>query len=211
MEYRIEKDTMGEVKVPADKYWGAQTERSRNNFKIGPPGSMPREIVHAFAYLKKAAALTNLGNLQRERGRHDAARASFERALAIIETRRGAEHPELAYSLQGLGELGSDAHDGARALPYVERALRLREAAKVDPVRIADSQVAVARALLQPGATNDVARARALLAAARATLEAAGEPGADILALLVAVESEHRGQLTAARTSPPPARSRSPR
>jgi hypothetical protein len=60
MEYRIEKDTMGEVKVPADKYWGAQTERSRNNFRIGPPGSMPREIVHAFAYLKKAAALTNL-------------------------------------------------------------------------------------------------------------------------------------------------------
>ena len=60
MEYRIEKDTMGEVKVPADKYWGAQTERSRNNFKIGPPGSMPREIVHAFAYLKKAAALTNV-------------------------------------------------------------------------------------------------------------------------------------------------------
>ena len=60
MNYRIEKDTMGEVNVPADKYWGAQTERSRNNFKIGPPGSMPREIVHAFAYLKKAAALTNL-------------------------------------------------------------------------------------------------------------------------------------------------------
>ena len=60
MEYRIEKDTMGEVKVPADKYWGAQTERSRNNFRIGPPASMPLEIVHAFAYLKKAAALTNL-------------------------------------------------------------------------------------------------------------------------------------------------------
>ncbi len=59
MNYRIEKDTMGEVKVPADKYWGAQTERSRNNFKIGPPASMPREIVHAFAYLKKAAALAN--------------------------------------------------------------------------------------------------------------------------------------------------------
>jgi fumarate hydratase, class II len=69
MEYRIEKDTMGEVKVPADKYWGAQTERSRNNFKIGPPGSMPREIVHAFAYLKKAAALTNLelGKLPQEK------------------------------------------------------------------------------------------------------------------------------------------------
>ncbi|MFN9323982.1 MAG: class II fumarate hydratase [Flavobacteriales bacterium] len=69
MNYRIEKDTRGEVKVPADKYWGAQTERSRNNFKIGPPGSMPREIVHAFAYLKKAAALTNLelGKLPKEK------------------------------------------------------------------------------------------------------------------------------------------------
>ncbi len=59
MNFRIEKDTMGEVKVPADKYWGAQTERSRNNFKIGPEGSMPLEIVHAFAYLKKAAAHAN--------------------------------------------------------------------------------------------------------------------------------------------------------
>ena len=59
MEYRLEHDTMGEVKVPADKYWGAQTERSRNNFKIGPVASMPLEIIHAFAYLKKAAAMTN--------------------------------------------------------------------------------------------------------------------------------------------------------
>lgn len=59
MEYRIEKDTIGEVKVPADKYWGAQTERSRNNFKIGPVGSMPIEVVRGFAYLKKAAAYTN--------------------------------------------------------------------------------------------------------------------------------------------------------
>jgi len=59
MEYRLEHDTMGEVKVPADKYWGAQTERSRNNFKIGPEASMPLEIIHAFAYLKKAAAMTN--------------------------------------------------------------------------------------------------------------------------------------------------------
>ncbi|MBQ4804715.1 class II fumarate hydratase [Aquimarina sp. MMG015] len=59
MEYRIEKDTMGEVKVPADKLWGAQTERSRNNFKIGAPSSMPLEIVYGFAYLKKAAAFTN--------------------------------------------------------------------------------------------------------------------------------------------------------
>lgn len=59
MEFRIEKDTMGEVKVPADKLWGAQTERSRNNFKIGAPASMPLEIVYGFAYLKKAAAYTN--------------------------------------------------------------------------------------------------------------------------------------------------------
>ena len=59
MKYRIEKDTMGEVKVPSDKYWGAQTERSRNNFKIGPEASMPIEIVHAFAQLKKAAAHAN--------------------------------------------------------------------------------------------------------------------------------------------------------
>jgi fumarate hydratase, class II len=59
MEYRIERDTMGEVKVPMQRYWGAQTERSRNNFKIGPEASMPIEIIHAFAILKKAAALTN--------------------------------------------------------------------------------------------------------------------------------------------------------
>lgn len=69
MDYRIEKDTMGEVKVPADKYWGAQTERSRNNFKIGPEASMPLEIIHGFAYLKKAAAQTNfeLGVLSEEK------------------------------------------------------------------------------------------------------------------------------------------------
>ena len=59
MKYRIEKDTMGEVQVPADKYWGAQTERSRNNFKIGPQASMPLDIIYGFAYLKKAAAYAN--------------------------------------------------------------------------------------------------------------------------------------------------------
>lgn len=69
MSFRIEKDTMGEVKVPADKLWGAQTERSRNNFKIGPSASMPLEIVYGFAYLKKAAAYTNceLGALDIEK------------------------------------------------------------------------------------------------------------------------------------------------
>ena len=59
MAFRIEKDTMGEVQVPADKYWAAQTERSRNNFKIGPEASMPHEIIEAFGYLKKAAAYAN--------------------------------------------------------------------------------------------------------------------------------------------------------
>ncbi len=59
MEYRIEKDTLGEVKVPVDKLWGAQTERSRNNFKIGPEASMPIEIIHSYAIIKKAAAITN--------------------------------------------------------------------------------------------------------------------------------------------------------
>ena len=59
MDYRIEHDTMGEVKVPADKYWGAQTERSRHNFKIGHEASMPQEVIEGFAYLKKAAAFTN--------------------------------------------------------------------------------------------------------------------------------------------------------
>lgn len=70
MEYRIEKDTMGEVKVPAEKYWGAQTERSRNNFKIGGEHQkMPLEVVRGFAYLKKAAAHANcdLGVLSEEK------------------------------------------------------------------------------------------------------------------------------------------------
>jgi fumarate hydratase class II len=59
MKYRIEKDTLGDVQVPVDVYWGAQTERSRSNFKIGPSASMPIEIVQGFAYLKKSAAYTN--------------------------------------------------------------------------------------------------------------------------------------------------------
>lgn len=69
MDFRIEKDTLGEVKVPADVYWGAQTERSRNNFKIGPAATMPLEIIYGFAYLKKAAAFANcqLGVLSDEK------------------------------------------------------------------------------------------------------------------------------------------------
>ena len=59
MKYRIEKDTLGKVKVPIESYWGAQTQRSINNFKIGPKSSMPIEIIHGFAILKKAAAHAN--------------------------------------------------------------------------------------------------------------------------------------------------------
>ena len=69
MSFRAEKDTLGVVNVPADKYWGAQTERSRNNFKIGDPGSMPIELIYGFAILKKAAAYTNaeLGELEKSK------------------------------------------------------------------------------------------------------------------------------------------------
>jgi fumarate hydratase class II len=82
MKYRIEKDTMGEVKVPAEHYWGAQTERSRNNFKIGPSASMPKEIIEGFAYLKKAAAYANcdLGVLPIEK--RDAIAAVCDEILA---------------------------------------------------------------------------------------------------------------------------------
>ncbi|WP_174730521.1 class II fumarate hydratase [Mesobacillus harenae] len=68
-EFRIEKDTLGEVRVPVDKYWGAQTQRSRENFKIGEE-KMPKEIVYAFAQVKKAAAAVNVqsGKLSDEKG-----------------------------------------------------------------------------------------------------------------------------------------------
>jgi len=69
MKTRIEHDTMGTVEVPADKYWGAQTQRSKENFKIGDPGSMPGEIIRAFGILKKSAAMANfeLGVLAEEK------------------------------------------------------------------------------------------------------------------------------------------------
>ncbi len=71
MNVRIEHDTMGTVEVPADKYWGAQTQRSLNNFKIGEPASMPIEVIHAFGVLKKAAAMANmeLGVLPEEKAK----------------------------------------------------------------------------------------------------------------------------------------------
>ncbi len=90
MTYRIEHDTMGEVNVPANKYWGAQTERSRNNFKIGAEASMPKEIIEAFGYLKKAAAYANydLGVLSLEK-RNLIAQACDE----IIAGKLDAEFP----------------------------------------------------------------------------------------------------------------------
>ena len=71
MDYRIEKDTLGEVKVPKDSLWGAQTERSKKNFKIGNPSSMPIEIIHAYVILKKSAAAANqeLGVLPKEKSK----------------------------------------------------------------------------------------------------------------------------------------------
>ena len=68
MDYRIERDSMGEMEVPADRYWGAQTQRRYQNFQIGTE-KMPEEIVRAFGILKKAAALANhrLGKLDDER------------------------------------------------------------------------------------------------------------------------------------------------
>lgn len=76
MEYRIEKDTMGEMRVPADKYWGAQTERSHENFLIGGE-VLPREITRAFGYLKKAAANANcrLGVISEEKRARSRTRA----------------------------------------------------------------------------------------------------------------------------------------
>lgn len=90
MEYRIEKDTMGNVEVPADKYWGAQTQRSKLNFKIGEEASMPKEIIQAFGYLKKAAAIANhaLGVLSEEK-KNLIAQASDE----IIEGKLADQFP----------------------------------------------------------------------------------------------------------------------
>ncbi|RYL92813.1 class II fumarate hydratase [Sporolactobacillus sp. THM19-2] len=89
MEYRVEHDTMGEVKVPADRLWAAQTERSRNNFHIGWE-RMPQEIITAFAILKKAAALVNrdLGTLDQEK-----ASAIVEAADEIIVGKWDDEFP----------------------------------------------------------------------------------------------------------------------
>lgn len=90
MQYRIEKDTMGVVEVPADKYWGAQTQRSKMNFKIGPEASMPTEIISAFGYLKKAAAMANhaLGVLSEEK-----TNAIMKAADEIIEGKLNDQFP----------------------------------------------------------------------------------------------------------------------
>ena len=71
MDHRIEKDTLGDVKVPANAYWGPQTERSRLNFKIGAVASMPLEIIYGFAYLKKAAAYTNFDSGELDQKKRD--------------------------------------------------------------------------------------------------------------------------------------------
>ena len=83
MKYRKEKDTMGVVDVPKTRYWGAQTQRSINNFNIGKTSSMPLEIIYAYAYLKKAAAHTNFDLKilsERKRRRYDNSKIGSTRA-----------------------------------------------------------------------------------------------------------------------------------
>jgi tetratricopeptide (TPR) repeat protein len=138
--------------------------------------------------LQVAFVETNLGILHTQRRAFDEGRASFARARGIFEARRGAEHPDVAYVLEGMGDLECDAGEPARALPLLEQALAIRRAAQVDPVRIAETQVAIARGAGGPRPTRDVARARALLAAARPVLIAAGEGGKDVLVLADAIK-----------------------
>ena len=94
---RIEKDTMGDVQVPSEKYWGAQTQRSINNFKIGSESSMPLEIIYGFAYLKKAAAHANckLGVLSEEK------RDLISKVCDEILEGKHDDLPEQAFYMQG--------------------------------------------------------------------------------------------------------------
>ena len=93
MEYRTERDSMGEVKVLADKLWGAQTERSRENFKIGVgTETMPREIIHAFGILKKAAAQANY-DLRADKMTCDKLMAISEACDEIIEGKLNDNFP----------------------------------------------------------------------------------------------------------------------
>ena len=98
MEYRIEHDTMGEVRVPADRYWGAQTQRSFENFKIGNQ-KMPEEIIHAFGILKKAAAQANLalGVLDEERA------AAIQQAAEEVISGKLSDHFPLVIYQTGSG------------------------------------------------------------------------------------------------------------
>ena len=97
MEVRIEHDSMGEVEVPAERYWGAQTERSRRNFPIGAGiETMPRELLHAFGILKRAAARANY-DLQPERMTEEKCAAIFSAADEIIRGRLDEEFPLVAW------------------------------------------------------------------------------------------------------------------
>ena len=91
MDYRIEHDTMGEVRVPANHYWGAQTQRSHENFPIGTE-KIPEEVISAFAVLKKAAALANckLGNLDERRPATRFWRADWRTNSRLLSGRRAA-------------------------------------------------------------------------------------------------------------------------
>ena len=106
MEYRIEHDSMGEVKVPADKLWAAQTERSHENFEIGVGiETMPREIIHAFGVLKKAAAIAN--NMLKPEKMTDEKLSAIKQACEELDytyTLWGNDNSLESISGEGLGE-----------------------------------------------------------------------------------------------------------
>lgn len=130
MAFRIERDTMGEVQVPAEKFWGAQTERSRNNFKIGKPSSMPKEIIEAFGYLKKAAAYTNcdLGVLSAEK-RDLIANACDE----IIRHERDGEFPLVIWQTGSGTQSNMNLNEVISNLAHVAQGGKLGEKSIVHP------------------------------------------------------------------------------
>lgn len=126
--FRIEHDTMGEVQVPKEALWGAQTERSRNNFRIGPEGSMPIEIIRAFAVLKKCAAKANheLGVLSKEKC-DLIARAADE----IIEGKHDKEFPLVIWQTGSGTQSNMNMNEVISNLAHVLQGGRLEDEVKV--------------------------------------------------------------------------------
>ena len=121
MDHRIEKDTLGEVKVPLNTYWGAQTERSRSNFKIGPMASMPIEIIYGFAYLKKAAAYTNYDAGVLDQNKRDLIASVCDEILK-------GELDEIKEAMSDSGAKGMQTFDMSLYNLYQENRITLEEA-----------------------------------------------------------------------------------